>query len=214
MKSLAEQYRPRTLDDVIAQEKAVKQIRTLERRGLGGRALWITGQSGTGKTTIGRIIAESVADDFNVEEIDGSELSAEQVRAWKKESAYKAIGEKGGRAFIVNEAHRLRADTITKLLVILEEIPDHVTWIFTTTNDGQDTLFDNQLDANPLLSRCARIGLTRQGLAKPFAERAQEIARAEGLDGKPLKSYVDLLQKCRNNLRDALNRIEAGEMML
>ena len=50
MTQLAEQYRPRTFADVVGQDKALAKIRTLARRGLAGRAYWISGQSGTGKS--------------------------------------------------------------------------------------------------------------------------------------------------------------------
>src|SRR5262245_17092896 len=54
---LAEQYRPRAWADVVGQDRAVNRIQGLVKRGLGGRAFWLSGQSGTGKTTIARLIA-------------------------------------------------------------------------------------------------------------------------------------------------------------
>ena len=51
---LTEQYRPQAWADVVGQDKIVQRIQALAKRGLAGRAYWISGQSGTGKTTIAR----------------------------------------------------------------------------------------------------------------------------------------------------------------
>src|SRR5436853_2238 len=204
---LTEQYRPQAWNEVVGQDKIVSRIQALAKRGLAGRAYWISGQSGTGKTTIARLIASEVADDFCIQEVDAAALTVSHLRDLEREMNVMGWG-KGGRAYLVNEAHALRKDVIRQMLVLLERIPSHVVIIFTTTTEGQEALFEDYDDASPLLSRCLRLDLARRDLAKPFAERARLITEKEGLDGRPIDQYVRLVQKHRQNLRAALQEIE------
>lgn len=210
---LYEKYRPKQLDQVIGQDKAVKTITRLIQNGAGGRCFWISGISGSGKTTLARIIAGSIADDLYVQEFDcADQLSVSAMDKIEADISYKAFG-KGGKAIIINEAHGLRTTTIRRLLGLLERIPGHVVFIFTTTKQGESKLFDDQIDANPLLSRCAKIELTNQGLSKAFGEHCRQIATKESLNGKPIESYIKLAQKCKNNCRMMLQEIESGYML-
>lgn len=210
--SLFERYRPTTLDAVVGQSSAVNLIRRLESSGsLTGRAYWIAGPTGTGKTTIARILASLVADDFSIDEIDAGGLSA--ARIVELERGLQPIGmSKPGRVVIVNEAHRLTPAAVAQLLTTLERLPRHVVWIFTTTDDGAELLFD-KMDGAPLVSRCLPVPMARRGLCEAFAVRAQAIAQAEGLDGKPIGAYERLAKDCRNSFRAMLSRIEAGVML-
>lgn len=210
---LTEKYRPSTFDEVIGQDKIVSKIRGLTTRGLGGRCFWIAGLSGQGKTTIARLIAAEIADPFCTVEIDAGELSIPRLREIEASMYMFGMGSKIGRAYIVNEAHGLRSDVIRKLLVLLEDLPDHVVFIFTTTKAGQDKLFDDHIDAHPLLSRCSVLPLASTNLAQAFAERAREIATREGLNGQPIEKYIRLAKDKRNNMRAILQAIDNGEML-
>lgn len=141
-------------------------------------------------------------------------MTTQFVDEWHRRTANRALFGRGW-ALIINEAHGLRKDTIRRLLCVLESLPKHVVVIFTTTMEGQQSLFDDKIDASPLLSRCLDLPMVRKGAALElsFAIRARTVARSANMDGQPLDVYVALVRQERANLRAVLNRIEAGELL-
>jgi replication-associated recombination protein RarA len=210
---LYEQFRPTKLSDVVGQPKAVAACQSLiVRKALGGQSVWISGPSGTGKTTIARILASEVGGTkLTTTEFDSADqVGQEELDAITRELPYRSIY--GARVWIVNEAHGLRKPVIRQLLGILERLPIDSLFIFTTTMAGQTTMFEGQIDAGPLLSRCIKIELTGLGVLKAFALRAKQIAVASGLDGQPIEAYESLAKECKGNLREMLQEIESGNM--
>ena len=75
----------------------MQRVQALAKRGLSGRAYWISGGSGQGKTTIGRLIAADVADEFMTREVDASALTVTELRELVRDSQVSERGAKTGR---------------------------------------------------------------------------------------------------------------------
>jgi DNA polymerase III gamma/tau subunit len=195
----------------LGQDKALKKIAGWRKTGLGGKAVWITGLSGTGKTTIARLLAAEFAPSWDTQEIDAQDLSLELLRQLERDFTYSRPFGKG-RCIIVNEAHSLAGHLVSRMLTLMEQTPDWMLWIFTTTIEG-DELFDDKFDATPFLSRCLRLPLSRRDLTAAFATKLKEFAQREGFDGKPIEAYVELFRQNRNNFRDCWQAVENGDMV-
>jgi replication-associated recombination protein RarA len=214
---LAEQYRPRTFDDVAGQPAAVAAIRRVLKRGWGGRAWWITGLSGTGKTTLARLIAQEGAAGLCTLELQACDLTPKAVRETLDMCRLRPLPVHGlcGWCVIVNECHKMPRHGVTALLDALDAIPDWVVWVFTTTKIGQQSFFDEDSkgDAAPLVSRCIKVTLSEGAdVNAALARRAKETAVAAGMDGLPDAIYAAAIQQHKGNLRAVYQAIESGQL--
>jgi DNA polymerase III subunit gamma/tau len=213
---LYEKYRPKSFDEVVGQQKVIEKINTVRKtQGLGGHAFWISGDSGTGKTTIARILAHEIADDeWFHDERSAVDITLPILRDLSRTQNMLGGGQRKGRAFIVNEAHYLRDTVVIRFLKTCEPPPKHVIWVFTTTVTKKQELFPTQKKlADTLLGRCETLELALRGFGDEYAKHVQHIAKLENLDGKPFSEYLDLFYRHQKNMRAMLNAVEAGEML-
>jgi DNA polymerase-3 subunit gamma/tau len=172
---LARKYRPQTFEDVVGQKAVVRTLRNALTRNRVAHAMIFSGVRGVGKTTLARIMAKALncasgptatpcnhcesclaiadASAIDLHEIDGAsnrgiqeirELK-ENIRFFPTSSRYKII--------IIDEVHMLTTEAFNALLKTLEEPPEHVFFMFATT----------ELHKVPItiLSRCQRYELAR-----------------------------------------------------
>ena len=95
--------------------------------------------AGVGKTTAARILAAKVeCSPTNMREIDGaSNTGIDDMREVAKDLMYRAFGPSQIKVVIVDECHGLSRQAWQSLLKIVEEPPEHVYWVFCTTEAGK-----------------------------------------------------------------------------
>jgi len=146
-------YRPASLDDIVGNEGAVSVVKKMIEKGKFPHSILLTGPSGTGKTTIGRIIATALGchpDEF--EEVDSGQFrGVDTARDLREKMVYSP--QKGKvRVWFIDEAHQQTKDQQNAMLKALEDTPEHVYFMLATTDP------DKLLKA--ILTRCTKIELS------------------------------------------------------
>jgi DNA polymerase-3 subunit gamma/tau len=129
-------HRPKSLNDIRGNKELVSSLSSmLEDRGRCPHSFLLTGPTGCGKTTIGRIIGESLnsrGNDFR--EIDSADFRGiDTIREIRKQSLYAPL-ESDCRVWLIDECHKMTNDAQNALLKILEDTPSHVYFILATTD--------------------------------------------------------------------------------
>ncbi len=213
---LIDDCRPKTFDEVAGHPEAVAKIKSILAAGWGGRAWLLTGLSGTGKTSLTKLIAAAGASELGTEELSCTSVTPAAVNEIERDYQTRCLGELPGRAVILNEVHRLRRDTVAELLDVLERIPSHVCWVFTATTRGFDKFIadDETGDSYALVSRMQHIKLADTSTSRDaMAARAKAIAQAAGIDGYPDIVYRAALDQLNGNMRMLLQRVESRSLI-
>ncbi len=169
---LARKWRPQTFEDVIGQEHVTRTLTNAIRKGKLHHAFLFTGTRGVGKTTAARILAKSLCclsedgpvavpcnecasckeitqgNSVDVTEIDGaSNRGIDDIRDLQQSVMYRPQRSRY-RIYIIDEVHMLTKEAFNALLKTLEEPPEHVKFIFATTEANKIL--------PTILSRCQR----------------------------------------------------------
>ena len=131
---LYKKHRPKDLDEIIGQREAVKMIKKFLETDSLPHALMFSGPSGTGKTTVARILKDKLGcSDFDFFELNSADFRGiDTIREIRKVMNLNPMGGKV-RMWLIDEAHRLTTDAQNAFLKLLEDTPPHVYFILATT---------------------------------------------------------------------------------
>jgi len=223
-KVLARKYRPRNFEDLIGQEAMVQTLTNAFETGRIAHAFMLTGVRGVGKTTTARILAralnyhsdtvqapsvalaeagahcEAIMDGTHVDVIEMDAASRtgigdireiiENVRYMPASARYKV--------YIIDEVHMLSKAAFNGLLKTLEEPPEHVKFIFATTEIRQVPV--------TVLSRCQRFDLRRLSL-DDTQKLLSKVCAAETVD-LPDEGLKLIARAADGSARDALSLLD------
>ncbi|MBM3514232.1 MAG: DNA polymerase III subunit gamma/tau [Alphaproteobacteria bacterium] len=200
---LARKYRPTTFAQLIGQEAVVRTLTNAITSGRIAQGYMLTGVRGVGKTTIARLIAralncigvdgtggptpnpcgacvqcKSIAEDRHVDVLEmdaASRTGVDDIRELLDGVRYRPTSARY-KIYIVDEVHMLSEKAFNALLKTLEEPPEHVKFIFATTEIRKVPV--------TVLSRCQRFDLRRIP-AKDLEALFADVARREGATIEP-----------------------------
>ena len=197
---LARKYRPQTFAELIGQDAMVQTLANAIARGRIAHAFLLTGVRGVGKTSTARLIAKAlncVGPDgqggptitpcnvcepcraisegrhIDVIEMDAaSHTGIDDIREIIDAVRYASVSARY-KIYIIDEVHMLSKSAFNALLKTLEEPPEHVKFLFATTEVNKVPV--------TVLSRCQRFDLRRIP-AEKLAAHFSEVSKAEGVE--------------------------------
>jgi DNA polymerase-3 subunit gamma/tau len=217
---LARKYRPQNFSELAGQEHVSRTLQNAIDSGRVAHAFLFTGARGVGKTSTARIMAKTLncergvthepcnvcpqcieitkGTSTDVFEIDGaSNNGVDDVRDLRDNIKYLPSHSRY-RIIIIDEVHMLSTNAFNALLKTLEEPPEHVKFIFATTEPHKLPV--------TILSRCQRFDFKRVTLPRIVA-RLREIADKETVTISDA-SLALVARKGDGSMRDSLTALD------
>ena len=216
----ARKYRPQIFAEVIGQEHVVEILEKAIKNDRIAHSYLFCGPRGIGKTSCARILAKSLncekgptlkpcgkcpaciditkGTSFDVLEIDGaSNRGIDEIRGLRENVKFAPTYGKY-KIYIIDEVHMLTEPAFNALLKTLEEPPEHVKFIFATTEPNKVP--------ETILSRCQRFDFKRIRLNTiiPFLET---ICKQEKLKIDE-DALCSIAKAAKGGLRDALSILD------
>jgi DNA polymerase-3 subunit gamma/tau len=222
---LARKYRPSDFAGLIGQEALVRTLTNAIAQGRLAHAFMLTGVRGVGKTTTARILARAfncigpdgkggptaspcgvcehctaIAEDRHVDVIEmdaASRTGVNDIRELIEGVRYRPVSARF-KIYIIDEVHMLSSSAFNALLKTLEEPPEHVKFIFATTEIRKVPV--------TVLSRCQRFDLRRIEADK-LAQHLGSIAASEGAKLAP-NALALIARAADGSARDGLSLLD------
>src|ERR1700676_741230 len=217
---IARKYRPQAFAELIGQEhvRTTLENAITQRRIAHGYIL--SGQRGTGKTTVARILARCLncekgptitpcgvcasclevagGSAVDVIEIDAaSNRGINEMRELRENVRYRPARDRY-KVFIVDEAHQITSEAFKAPLKTLEEPPDWVVFVLCTTEAHKIP--------STIASRCQQFSFRSVDFAE-VVKRMEEICQKEGIQTDPETLSV-LAQAGQGSVRDSLSALD------
>ena len=214
---LARKYRPRNFNELVGQNHVSRALTSALERGRLHHAYLFTGTRGVGKTTIARILAKCLNCETGVTstpcevcptctavnegrfidliEIDAaSRTKVEDTRELLDNVPY-APTQGRFKVYLIDEVHMLSTHSFNALLKTLEEPPEHVKFLFATT--------DPQKLPITVISRCLQFTL-RPLAVDEITEHLGNILNKENIQAEQ-DAIWQIAESAQGSLRDALS---------